>query len=161
MSGNWLGYIIYLHQAKEEMKQYIKCNPHDFNVIEFTITPQNKGNYSLQDDGNEVAYNDVLYDIVAKKDKAGIVVLSCLKDLNETGVINAYNNKIIKQNKQSSNSKAAEQYHYSNQIYDDVRFTVSLDHPCKFISCPLLAFKNVLCHEVLAEVATPPPQLNV
>lgn len=161
MSGNWLLYTIYLHTAKEEMKQYIQFNPQEFNVIEFKLTPQNIGEFKMQDEGSEVAYNDVLYDIVAKKGNGNIIILSCLKDVNETNVIDTYNKNIVKQNKQSSNSKSAEQHRFSNQIYDDVSFTLALHHPSYFIFCAQLAFKKVLCYHVLAEVITPPPQLYV
>lgn len=160
MSGSWLMYCVYRNGAKEEMKCFIQSNPHCFNVVEFKITTLNINDFEIQDNGSEVAYNNVLYDIIARKENGSAIVLSCLKDLNETSVIDTYNDYLEKQHKQSSNSKSSDQRRFSNQLYDDIRFTVSLNHPFSLIFCSQLSFKEVRCNDFFAEVITPPPQLN-
>jgi hypothetical protein len=158
MSGGWLLFGIYRQEAKLAMANFIQLNKDHLNLVQLKITPANSTVFDIQDGGNEVAYNNVLYDVVLKEHCNDTTILRCVQDENETSLVNAFNKSLEPQHQPSPASKAVTRYISLNQIYVAPRSIPFLAHSSVIISLLKKVFNNGAISSIASKVVTPPPQ---
>ncbi len=161
MSGGWLLFGIYRQEAKAAMECFIRSNKDHLHLIQLQITSANAGSFDMQDGGNEVAYNNVLYDIVLKEQMNGVTILRCVQDENETNLVDAFNKSIESQHQPSPASKAVLRYLSLNQIYVAPKLIPLLAGSSLIISLQQIEFNNDAVSNVASKVVTPPPQCTI
>jgi len=155
-------FIFHFHQSeiKREVKQAIKSNPGNENIVKFSFSVNDKESIEkLSWEGDdEFILDGEMYDVISKKIENGKLIIHCISDKKETALIKKYEE--ISQNNPltSSSKKSILLLKWLNGIYsppgvqdfliDQPRLKLSFQRNNSFISST--------CSDVL----TPPPQFS-
>jgi hypothetical protein len=97
--GYHLVFNFQLAAVKSEMKEFLKTQRNNKDVVQIILSEENKQVYWEEE--NEFRFKGEMYDVVEKKQQGNQVIIRCIPDKKETALLNEYqkNNK-----RNSSNS---------------------------------------------------------
>lgn len=147
------------HRIKKDVEAYLHRSAAIQNAMELRVSLADEAAISKLkwEDENEFTLNGELYDVIQKKNENGELVIRCIKDKNETHLVNNYT-KISKETQSDPSSKDK-----STVLLKLITgFFIKTEQPV--LSLPSSISKkhvNTLCDALSSgskEILIPPPQ---